>query len=230
MIEKKHNRTRTWRFIKCILRLFKRKPQFIFLGEKFSDQAIYLSNHVGAKGPLTLELYFPKLFRFWGVHSMNDGFKSRFKYLSTTYFHEKKHLNKFLAFLIAIPATPVMGIFYAGIRLLPTYNDGRMVKTLYKSIEILKDKQNIIIFPENSSDGYHDVLKEYFAGFYVLAKKAFAEGMNLKIFNMYYQKKGNKIIVDKPISFSELSNLKKTKEEIAEMFRFRANELGKMNL
>lgn len=101
-----------------------------------------------------------------------------------------------------------MGIFYAGIRLLPTYNDGRMVRTLYKSIE---------------------VLKEYFAGFYVLAKKAFAEGINVKIFNMYYQKKSNKIIVDKPITFEELSKLNKTKEAIAEMFMLRANELGQLD-
>ena len=97
MIKLKHNRTKSWRFVKCILRLFKKKPSFVFLGEEFSDQSIYLSNHVGAKGPLTLELYFPKLFRFWGIHNMNEGFISRFKYLSTTYFHEKKHLCKFSA-------------------------------------------------------------------------------------------------------------------------------------
>lgn len=230
MSNKKYNRTKSWRFVKVILRIFKRRPKFKFLGEQFTDRAIYLSNHVGASGPLTLELYFPKLFRFWGVHSMNDGAKSRFKYLSTTYFHEKKHLWKPLAFLIAIVATPVMGVFYAGIRLLPTYNDGRVGKTINKSIEILKDNQSIIIFPENSSDGYHDVLKQYFAGFYVLAKKAFSEGMNLKIYNMYYQKKKNCFVVDKPIPFSDLTVLNKSREEIAEMFRIRANELGQMEI
>lgn len=229
MKKEKHNRSFAWRIVRCFLKLFKRKPKFIFLGEGFKDQAICLSNHVGAHGPLVLELYFPKLFRFWGIHNMNEGARARFKYLSTIYFHEKKHLPKFLAFFISIFATPVMGIFYLGIRLLSTYNDPRLVKTFHKSLEVLKKGQNIIIFPENSSDGYHDVLKEYFAGFYILAKKAYEKGMDLDIYNMYINKKKRIVVVDKPIKFSELLKLNKKKEEVAEMFKERANELGSMN-
>ena len=59
---KRKNRHPLWRFISNILRIFVRKPKFIFLGEEFSDQSLYLSNHVGAKVPLALELYFPKEF------------------------------------------------------------------------------------------------------------------------------------------------------------------------
>ena len=93
----------------------------------------------------------------------------------------------------------------------------------------MKKEQNIIIFPENSSDGYHDVLKEYFAGFYILAKKAYEKGMDLDIYNMYINKKKRIVVVDKPIKFSELLKLNKKKEEVAEMFKERANELGSMN-
>lgn len=224
----KSNRNIVWRGLKQVLKIFKRKPKFIFLGEEFCDQAIYLSNHVAAQGPLTYELYFPKLFRFWGIHNMTENFREKYKYLSTTYFHEKKHMNKFLAKFCAFFATPVMAVFYWGIDLLPTYQDGRLVKTIHKSINILENNQSIIIFPENSSDGYHDILKQYFSGFYLLAKKAFEKGMDLPIFNMYYQRKKRKVIVDKPIKFSELAELNLTKEEIAEMFRVRANELGQM--
>ncbi len=222
------NRNCFWRFIIKILRLFKRKPRFIFLGEGFKDQSIYLSNHVGAKVPLSLELYFPKLFRFWGVHNMNDNFKERFKYLSKIYFHQKKHIPKVLSFLIAIFATPILSVFYWGIRLLPTYNDVKLIPTIKKSIEILEQEQSIVIFPENSSDGYHDILTEYYAGFYLLAKKAFQRGFDIDIYNMYYQKKYNRFIVDKPIKYSELVALNLTSKEIAEMFKLRANELGQM--
>ena len=222
------NRHIGWRGIKCILRVFKRKPKFIFLGEEFKDQAIYISNHVAAQGPLMYELYFPKAFRFWGIHNMAEGFKEKYLYLSTTYFQGKKHFPKFIAKFISIFATPVMAVFYWGINLLPTYQDARLVKTVNKSLEILKNNQSILIFPENSTDGYHDVLKEYFAGFYLLAKKAYEKGMDLPIYNMYYQKKNCRVVVDKPIKYSELLVLNLSKEEIADMFRVRANELGQM--
>ena len=225
---KRKNRTSFWRFISCILRIFVRKPKFYFLGEEFSDQAIYLSNHVGAKVPLALELYFPKEFRFWGVHSMNDNFKERYHYLSVTYFHKKKHINKFLSKIIAVVATPILGIFYWGIRLLPTYNDARLIPTIRKSIDILNENQSIVIFPEDSSNGYHDVLTHYYSGFYLLAKKAYEKGIDLQIYNMYFHKKERVFVVDQPIKFSKLLSLNKSGDEIAEMFRVKANILGQM--
>lgn len=224
----KHNRHFIWRVIKVFLRLFKRKPKYVFIGDGMVDQGIYLSNHVAAKGPLTYELYFPKLFRFWGIHNMTESFKEKYKYLSTTYFQGKKHFPKFWAKFISIFATPVMGVFYWGINLLPTYTDLRLAKTIHKSIDVLEQKQSLIIFPENSTDGYHDVLKEYFPGFYLIAKKAYEKGMDVPIYNMYFQKKKNIVVVDKPIYYSELKEMNLTKDEIAEMFRVRANELGQM--
>ena len=225
----KGNRNVVWRGIKVVLRLFKWKPKFIFLGDGFTDGAIYLSNHVASQGPLTYELHFPKTFRFWGIHNMTEGFSEKYKYLSNIYFHEKKHMPKFLAKFCAVFATPVMGIFYWGINLLPTYHDIRLVKTIHKSINLLKDRESIIIFPENSSDGYHDVLKEYLPGFYLLAKKAYEDGIDLAIYNMYYQRKKNIVVVDKPIKFSELLSLNLDKNRVAEMFKNRANELGQMS-
>ena len=52
--------------------------------------------------------------------------------------------------------------------------------------------------------------------------------MDLPIYNMYYQRKKRKVIVDKSIKYTELAVMNLTKEQIAEMFRVRANELGQM--
>ena len=127
------NRNIIWIGIKWVLRIFKRKPKFVFLGDDLAEQAIYLSNHVASQGPLTYELYFPKEFRFWGIHNMTEGFKAKYKYLSTIYFQGKKHFPKIVAKFISIFATPVMAVFYWGINVLPTYQDVRLAKTVNKS-------------------------------------------------------------------------------------------------
>ena len=81
--------------VKAILRIFIKKPRFVFLGEEFQDRSLVLSNHVGASAPLTLETHFPKPFRFWGTYEMNSSLKEVYKYLSEVYFTQKKHWNKF---------------------------------------------------------------------------------------------------------------------------------------
>lgn len=48
------------------LKLFKRKPKIYNLNdEKLKNNAIYISNHSAASGPLTISLYFPVFFIPW---------------------------------------------------------------------------------------------------------------------------------------------------------------------
>ena len=213
-------------FIKKLLRLFKRRPRVINENKSLDDVAIYLSNHSAASGPLIYELYFPKAIRFWGTHEMCGSLGMQWKYLSTTYYHDKKHLPKWLAKIVATIVCPFVHGFYRGVNILPTYTDSRLRSTLKESFEVLDSGRSIFVFPEDSSDGYHDVLKQYFAGFYVLARQYYRKtSKNLKIYNMYYSRKKRTLIIKKATTYLDLTNLNKTDEEISEMMHQQANEM-----
>ena len=101
-----------------------------------------------------------------------------------------------------------------------------MRTTLKQSFEELDNNRSIIIFPENSSDGYHDVLKQYYAGFFVLARQYYKHtGKNLKICNMYYCRKKNTLYIKKATTYLDLVSLGKTDKEIADMMKEQANEM-----
>lgn len=121
-----------------------------------------------------------------------------------------------------------MAIFYKGINLISTYKDIRLFNTFKQSFKTLDNKESIIIFPEDSSNGYFEHLTKYFPGFFMLGEKCYERGLDLLIYNMYYQKKNNNLVVDKPIRYSEIKNWNLSREEVAEKFKYRANELGKM--
>ena len=231
MAKRKTKGRKAWfRGLKAFLRLFIRKPEYLLLGDEFAERSVILSNHVGSLGPLTHELYFLKRFRFWGTYEMNSGLKSVYIYLSQIYFYQKKHksksMSKFLGFIVA----PFANMFYKGLELISTYRDHRLRKTLDESIKTLKDNQSLIIFPENSSDGYHDELKECFAGFVVLGKVCLKQGIDLPVYTSYFRKKEKVIVVDKPIMMSELLGSGLDKKQIAENIRTRMNELGNMDI
>ena len=229
--KRKHpTRRRLWfRIVKAIIRIFMRKPKYVYLGEQFAEKVIVLSNHVASKGPLTHEMYFPKRFCFWGTFEMNMGLGEVYKYLSYTYFHKKNHWKLFWARLFCLIAAPVAYLFYRGLQLIPTYTDHRLKRTFDISHQVLDDGASILIFPENSFDGYHDELTEFFPGFVTLVYSRLRKGEDLPIYLSYLNKSNNVYLIDKPIWASELQKMGKNKEEIAEMFRQRCNELGKMS-
>lgn len=80
----KHN----WflRLIKSILKTFKKRPKLIMEELQLPDQAIYIANHSGAAGPLTLSMYFPKYLVPWGAHPMTENYKNRWKYLYYVFY------------------------------------------------------------------------------------------------------------------------------------------------
>lgn len=226
----KKNRKFWFKFYKLFLRLFFYRPKFVFLGDEFDTRSIILSNHVGALSPVTLELYQKKLLRFWGTHEMNDGLISSYKYLSTLHFNIRKGysvgLSKFLGFI----GSPLTTIFYKGLRLIPTYQNVRLKNAIHESLDAIKEGQNIVIFPENITRGYNDILTEFHAGFLVLAEKAYKLGYDLPIYVAYYQKKKRVYIFDKKIMFSELYNSKLSRNEICALLCNRCNELGQMKI
>lgn len=229
-MNKSKSRKFWFRCLKTFLKIFIRKPKFVYLGESIKQTSIIISNHVGAFGPLKTELYLDVPFRFWGTYEMNSNFKSVYRYLSYDYFHIRQHWNLFLSRLFCIIAAPLVKWFYSGLRLISTYPDSRFKTTIKKSMEVIENGESIVLFPEDSETGYFDNLKRYFAGFAVLAKTALKKGIDLPIYLAYLRRRDNTYVFDKPLLASKLLSSGKSKYEIAEELCNRANELGLMEL
>ena len=198
-------RRKAWfRFLKKIMRIFIKKTDFVYLGEEICDGSIILSNHVGTAAPLAWELYGNVNFRFWGAHEMNSGLRSLYRYQTRVFYHEKKHWNLYLARLFCLIASPLTVLFYKGLNLISIYSDVRFTKTLRESVSTLENKESIVIFPEDSTKGYLDVLDGFHAGFTLLAERCLKKGMDVPIYVAYYQKESKTYLVDKPVMLSEL--------------------------
>lgn len=124
-----------------------------------------------------------------------------------------------------------MALFYKGMQIMATYPDTRFSKTIKSSIEELENGTSILIFPENSSDGYHEILKEYFGGFWVLAKRYNeVTGKDIKIVDMYYHRKTNQVIVGKPRNYLELAKEFQDTKAVCNFFLSDTNNMYTENI
>ena len=194
-----------FRGFKRFLKIKYKPAQFIYLGEKPTQRSIILSNHVGTDAPMTLEIYADYPLRFWGAHEMNSGLRKLYKYQSEVYYHVKKGWNLHASRLFCLLASPLTNLFYKGLNLISIYPGARLLHTLDESWTAIKDKgENIVIFPEDSSEGYSDEMKGFFAGFVLLAEKCLKNGLDVPIFVSYYKKKQRQYVFDAPANYSQL--------------------------
>ena len=223
----KKKRRFSFRILKHLMKMRYKRPAFVYLGEKFKHGSLILSNHEGTDAPMSLEIYNPHPTRMWGAHEMNSGLKAMYKYQTRVYYHEKKHWNLHLARLFCLLASPLTNLFYKGLNLISTYHDARFMKTIKESIEAIRKGESIVIYPENSENGYLAELESFHYGFIVLADVCLRRGIDLPVYVTYYRKSDKVYIIDKPVMYSEISK-GKSKEEISNVLLNRCNELGKM--
>lgn len=213
------------RFIKRIIRTFRKKPEITQQIETLPEKAIYIANHRGAAGPLTLIVYFPKILVPWGAHPMTEGYLSRWNYLYHLFYRQKLKYDKFRSLFLATTFGLISRVLYRGVHLIPSYTDLRFKKTISLSLSHLQQNNSILIFPEDSSDGYQDEIESFHQGFLFLAKRYFeTAGSHIPIIPVYYHQENKRIMIGEAKTIADYPGL--TTEQITERFKQDLNDLG----
>lgn len=221
---------RLWfKCLKGLMRMRYKRPAFVYLGEEFAPGSIILSNHEGTDAPMSFEIYNNDALRMWGTHEMNSGLVKMYKYQTRVYYHEKKGWNLHLARLFCLLASPLTNMFYSGFNLISTYKDARFMKTIRESEQAIKKGESVVIFPEDSTNGYLSELEGFHPGFVMLAEILLKKGIDVPVYVTYFKKQEKIYVIDKPVKYSELVKKYETREKIADELRLRCNELGKMS-
>ncbi len=216
----KIKRSRSFRLFKNFLSIFSAKPEIINLGpDPLADQAIYISNHQGASGPMKFELYFPKVITTWGIHNMCGNYKMRWQYLYHVFYQQKLHWRKFPSFIVATFFAMISIHIYRAIGLISTYQDARLLSTFRNSTKVLDAGSALLIFPEDSSEGYIDPPPSFNKGYIMMAKKYYQHSkIDLPIYPVYYSKKRKKMIVSAPMYVNQLISDGHSDDEINDFF------------
>ncbi len=198
----------------------------INLAGELDPRSILLANHNAKIGPLYLEMNFPLYHCLWGAGEMLGNYKERFHYLRDVFYVQKRGFNKFLATVIATFEAFFSIMFYKGMRVLPTYHDGRLLGTINKSIRAIKDDVAVMIFPENSDEGYFEEMTQFFPGFVLLAQAYYHKtGVDLPVYPVYYHIKKRILCIGEPCYVQELIAKGLSRDQIAELFKDKVNEL-----
>ena len=215
-----------FRFIKFFHKIFVKKPEIIYLGERIQEPSLVLCNHVGSSGPTVWELYMDNV-RFWATHEITEGPVSIYHYLSEVFFLQKKHWSKAAAKTVGFLLAPWMALYASGWELIPSYRDMRLSRTIKITVDIFKEGGNVLIFPENSSEGYHDELQSVHSGFCLAGEAALRSGIDPDLVFAHLGKgKDRRLIIDAPVKFSALKERFGSRDKIAEYALNRINALS----
>lgn len=190
------------------------------------DKAIIASIHAAKGGPMSIAVSYPKFSVMWGHHAMLGSYRERFHYLRDVLYIQKLHKNKFIATLKALYEAVFSIYIYKGMKVIGTYTDMRLLTTVRNSITALNGGASVIIFPEDSSEGYFDEIRSAFAGFVTLAEVYYNKcGEDVPIIPAYVSTKTRRFILGAPRYAREMVLSGMKSHEIAEVVKEDINAL-----
>lgn len=213
-------------FVKGILKIFMKKKRVVVLGDKLEDKCIYLANHANKMGPVNYDCYFPVYTVKWGAHQMLESYSERRKYLRDVLYIQKNGVGRRMAGFKAFFEAFFSQFFYKGLKIIPTYPDMRLMKTVKKSVEILDDNTALMIYPENSDNGYMAEMTNFFSGFVLVMESYFKKyGEDVPVRPLYLHKKKRLMVAGESVKLHDLTAQGLNRDGIAEYMKERVNEL-----
>lgn len=220
------------KFLFNLLKLFKAKHNIILPSEKaLPRRAIYVSNHSGAEGPLSIRMYLPVRMMIWGAHQMLGNYKERTNYLYHVFYRQKLRFDKVRSFILTYLFGIISKIAYSAGGVLPVHFDtAGLRRTMQYSLECLHKDISIVIFPEDASEGYQARLVGVQRGFLVLSKLFFKQtGEDLPIYPVYCRADAHTMYVGEPMYYQELKNKYREDGAILNLFTNAINNLNPEN-
>jgi|GEM_PF-3269605 len=229
---KNFNKSKFFGFLKGITTLFIRRAKVVDAtqGCGIPKKAIFLSTH-GVKpllGIIKNEMSMPKEVSFVtiGTHELCNPFFKRMRYGYAIHYHLRHGWGKIRSFFASFFVCSALGLLYKMARVIPSYRDGRTKHTLKQSLSALQQGHALLIYPEQLEHGYNNVFTEFLPGFVFIAEMHYKRtGEDIPICPCYFSYQHNKLIIGKPQSAIELLQEGKTRDDVAEFFRLKVNEL-----
>jgi glycosyltransferase involved in cell wall biosynthesis len=207
--------------IQTLLKLSRKivsRPTIIFSEPISMDEpVIFVANHEKNYGPSIMQLFFPIPYHPWIIYNMLDV-KECYPYVQETFFKQRlgwpTWLSRVMAKAIAATLVRIMHFTHP----VPVYREkpDQIIETFRQSMDILKNGENILIFPENGdSDSYSAEVNQFYDGFIYLAKLYYRQTQkSLVFYPVSINPESHMISVGRMVRFNPFTEYKLESERI----------------
>ena len=134
------------------------------------EPLIFVSNHIGSYGPLSIISCLPLKLYPWVAHEVTELQKVA-RRLQEDFTELELKLRPPLSVWLARFLGRICVFIMRDLQAIPVYAESRRIRdTLERSLELLLKGRNILVFPENKERPLNEVLGEFSTGFLALAR------------------------------------------------------------
>ena len=167
------------------------------------EPVIIVANHAGSFGPISVISSLPFKLHPWVNHEVTE-LRSVAKRIQSEFVEAELHLKPPLSGYVSRVIGRICVALMRDIGAIPVYNMSKRIRsTIARSIRLLEQGKNILVFPEDSLKPVNDALNEFCTGFLHLAKAYYEKTRKAVTFlPVGVNRRLRSIRIGKPIRFN----------------------------
>ena len=183
------------------------------------EPLIFVSNHIGSYGPLSIVSTLPLKLYPWVAHEVMELKKVAGR-LQADFTELELKLRPPLSVWLARVIGRICVFIMKDIQAIPVYAASRRIRgTLERSLELLLKGKNIVVFPENKERPINEVLGDFSTGFLAMARLYYERTRKaISFLPVAVNEKVKGIKLGRPIRFDErlpfLQEKRRLKQEL----------------
>ncbi len=166
------------------------------------EPVILVANHVGSFGPVSVITSVPVRMYPWVAHEVTD-IRTVAPRIQAEFFEQELHLKPPFSTYLGRVIGRVCVALMKDIGAIPVYQKSKKIRaTVEKTLSLLEQGKNILVFAEDSTRKINDVLCEFCTGFLHVAKLYYDKTRKaLTFLPVAVNRRVHGILVGKPIRF-----------------------------
>ena len=187
---------------------------------------IVVANHEGTFGPLSLLTSLPLELYPWVLSETTDA-RTAARRIQTEFLEAELHLRPPVSAWLARAIARIAAALMRDVNAIPVHQHSRkMQTTVERSVELLEQGKNILVFPEDPDRKLNDVLCHFCTGFVHLARRYYERTRRAVLFlPVAVNRKVRAIRVGAPVRFDALAPFTAEKVRLKRELEHRVEEL-----
>ena len=179
------------------------------------EPVIMVANHVGSFGPVSVITSMPMRMYPWVAHEVMDV-KTVAQRIQTEFLEQELHLKPPLSTYLARVIGRVCVALMKDIGAIPVFQKSRDIRgTVQRSLDLLEQGKNILVFAEDTTKKINDVLCEFCTGFIHVAKLYYEKTKKaVQFLPVAVNREAGGILIGTPIRFNVTNPFPREKQRV----------------
>jgi 1-acyl-sn-glycerol-3-phosphate acyltransferase len=202
-------------FYKVLRRLFFNSRVRGIGNVKEGEPMIMVANHAGSYGPVSVITSMPFKIYPWVAHEVTD-LHTVARRIQNEFLEQELHLKPPVSSYLGRVIGRICVALMKDIGAIPVYQMSKEIRsTVARTIALLEQGKNVLVFAEDSTRKINDVLCEFGTGFVHVARRYYEKTRKaIQILPVAVNRKMGGILIGTPIRFDVTSPLSKEKERL----------------